>query len=191
MHHLLVVLAAGGGPVFTLAWLVLGFLTPAHDQRGDTISALAAEGAPLAVPMVVAFAVQGVGQLALATLTARRVSAVSASLVVAGLGTLLAGAFRVPDDGSAATVHTLAATAAFGGLHLAAVAGALSRSLPRALRVGAVVALVVALPHTTWFVVQLDDPGPWFGYAEKAFTTALLAWTTAVAVYIGSLITQE
>ena len=183
MHRLPVTLAVAGGPVFTLAWLGLGWLAPGHEQRADTISALAAEDAPLAAPMIAAFTVLGLGQLSLAALAAgRRLVAVSASLVMAGLGTVLAGAFQVPDDGTAATVHTLAATAAFGGLHLAALAGTLERSLPRGLRVAAVVALAVALPHTVWFTVALDDPGPWLGYAEKAFTTVLLTWTTALAL---------
>jgi hypothetical protein len=181
VRRLLFVLAAAGGPVFTLAWLVLGWLAPSHEQRADTISTLAAEGAPEAAAMVAGFTVLGIGQLALAALASRRLAALSAALVVAGMGTALAGAVQVPDDGTAAPVHTLAATAAFTGLHLAVLAGALSRSMPLGLRVGAVVALVVAVPHTVWFAVQLSDPGPWFGYAEKTFTTVLLAWTTALA----------
>lgn len=186
----LVVIAAVGGPAFTLAWVVLGLLAPGYDHRADTISALSAVGASTAVPMLAAFALQGFGQLALAAVAARlRLPWVAVSLVVAGTGTLLAGAIRLPDDGpsAAATAHALAAVAAFGGLHLAVLAGSLAGSLPRGLRLGALVALVVALPHTASFVLQLGDPGPWLGYAEKAFTTVLLVWTTALALGARSL----
>jgi len=181
----LVALGAAGGPVFTLAWLTLGELAPGYGQRADTISALAAVGAKTAGPMLVAFAVQGMGQLALAAVAARlRLRAVAGALVVAGLGTLVAGAVRLPDDGSsaAATAHALAAVAAFGGLHAAVLAGALSAALPRRMRVAAALALTLAVPHTAWFVLQLADPGLWFGYAEKVFTTVLLVWTTTFAL---------
>ncbi len=182
---LLVVLGAVGGPAFTLTWLVLGALSPGYDQSADTISALAAVGATTAGPMLVAFAVQGTGQLALAAVALQlRLRAVAASLVVAGVGTLVAGAVRLPDDGSsaAATAHALAAVAAFGGLHAAVLAGALDGALPRWLRGLAALTLVAAVPHTAWFVHQLADAGPWFGYAEKAFTTVLLVWTTTLAL---------
>lgn len=181
----LVALGAVGGPVFTLAWLTLAEVAPGYDQRADTISALAAVGATTAGPMLVAFAVQGMGQLALAAVAARlRLRAVAGALTVAGLGTLVAGAVRLPDDGSsaAATAHALAAVAAFGGLHAAVLAGALSTALPRRMRAAAALALAVAVPHTAWFVLQLGDPGEWFGYAEKAFTTVLLVWTTTFAL---------
>ena len=186
----LVGLAAAGGPVFTLAWVALGARSPGYDQRADTISALAAVGAATATPMLAAFAVQGAGQLALAAVAGRlRRRAVSTSLVVAGLGTLVAGAVRLPDDGAsaAATVHALAAVAAFGGLHAAVLAGTLDRALPRWLRAGGALVLAVAVPHTVWFVLQLDDAGPLFGYAEKAFTTMLLVWTTTLALRARSL----
>lgn len=181
-------LAAGAPVVFTGGWALLGELTDGYSQRADTISALAAIGAPQAAPMVGAFVIQGCGQLAGAVLAARQPAArwVSAALTVAGVGTLLAGAIRLPDDGGPAWLsagHAVAATAAFGALHLAALAGAMTPAVPRWLRAGAVVALAVALPHLVWFVADLGDPGPWFGYAEKAFTTVLLAWCAALAVW--------
>ena len=182
----LVAVAAAGGPLFTAAWLGFGALTPGYGQRADTISALAAVGAAQAAGMLTAFAVQGVGQLAGAGVASRRgLRAVSASLLVAGVGTLGAGAIRLPEDGGSSAVagaHALAAVAAFGGLHAAVLAGALSTSLPRWLRVSGVAALALAVPHTVWFTLQLGDPGPFFGYAEKAFTTVLLTWTTAFAL---------
>lgn len=184
---LLVALAAGAPVVFTGSWLLLGALTDGYSQRADTISALAGVGAPYAGPMVAAFIVQGVGQLAGAWLAWAQPRArwVAVSLAVAGVGTLLAGAIQLPDGGGPqwlATGHALAATAAFGGLHLAALAGALSPAVPRWLRAAAVAGLAVALPHLAFFVAYLGPGGEWFGYAEKAFTTVLLAWCGALAV---------
>ncbi len=180
-------MAAGAPVVFTAAWWLLGAADAGYDQRADTISALAGVGAPLAGLMVGAFAVQGAGQLAGAALAGASPAApwVARWLAVGGVGTLLAGGIRLPQDGGPAwlsTGHALAATAAFGGLHLAALAGALSGAVPRRLRVGAVVALAVALPHLAWFLLDLGSGGPWFGYAEKVFTTVLLAWCALLAL---------
>jgi hypothetical protein len=183
----LVALAAGAPLVFTGSWLLLGALQDGYSQGADTISAVAAVGAPYAGAMVAAFVVQGLGQLAGAALARAEPTApwVAGWLAVGGVGTLLAGAVRLPDDGGnplLATGHALAATAAFGGLHLAVLAGALSRAVPRWLRVSAVAALVVAVPHLVWFVTKLGQDEPLFGYAEKVFTTVLLAWCAALAL---------
>lgn len=180
-------LAAGAPVLFTGAWVLLGRLTPGYVQSSDTISALAAVGAPHAGPMVVAFMAQGLGQLAGARLAAGSPGApwVARSLVVGGVGTLVAGVVRLPQGGGPAwlaTGHAIAAAAAFGGLHLAALAGSLSHAVPRWLRRSAVVALVVAVPHLVWFVAHLGHAGAGFGYAEKAFTTVLLAWCAALAL---------
>lgn len=184
----LTVLAAGAPVVFTGGWALLGARTEGYSQRADTISALAAIGAPYAGPMVGAFVIQGAGQLAGAALARATPAApwVSGWLGVAGVGTLLAGVIRLPTGGGPAwlsTGHALAATAAFGGLHLATLAGALSPAVPRWLRAAAAGGLAVALPHLAWFVTDLGEGGPWFGYTEKVFTTVLLAWCAALAVW--------
>lgn len=184
----LTALAAGAPVVFTGAWVLLGRLTDGYDQRADSISALAGIGEPYAPAMVGAFVVQGLGQLAGAALARERPAApwVGSWLVVGGVGTLLAGVIRLPTDGGPAwlsTGHALAATAAFAGLHLGALAGAFSDAVPQRLRVAAVLSLAVALPHLLWFVTELGDGGPWFGYAEKMFTTVLLAWCAALAIW--------
>lgn len=180
-------LAAGAPVLFTGAWWALGSATPGSSQLDDTISAVAAVGAPRAGLMVAAFLVQGLGQLAGArlALAAPRAGWVAAMLAVGGIGTLLAGAVRLPGDGGpawASAGHALAATAAFAGLHLAVLAGALSRSVPRRLRVAAVAALVVALPHLAWFLAHLGSGDAAAGYAEKVFTTVLLVWCAALAL---------
>ncbi len=180
-------LAAGAPVLFTAAWWALGSATGGYSQRADTISAVAAVGAPHAALMVPAFLVQGLGQLAGARLALLdpRASRVATWLAVGGVGTLLAGVVRLPDDGGPAwlsTGHALAATAAFAGLHLAVLAGALSPSVPRWLRVAAVVALAVALPHLGWFLAHLAGGDAWSGYCEKVFTTVLLAWCAALAL---------
>ncbi len=171
---------------FTLAWLVLGATRPGYSPTGDTISELAAVSTPLAGVMVAAFVVQGLGQLACAALAWRRYRAawLAGWLVVAGLGTLAAGVLRLPDPvvGGPASGHSLGATAAFVGLHLAVAAGGLSRRLPRALRLAAVPALAVALPNLAWFLTHLSGGGAWYGGSEKAFVTVLLAWCVGLAV---------
>jgi len=169
------------------AWWGLGALTPGYSQRDDTISAVAAVGTAHATGMVLAFVLQGLGQLAGARLAllAPRAGWVAAWLAVGGVGTLLAGVIRLPAAGGPAwlsTGHALAATAAFAGLHLAVLAGALSRSVPRRLRVAGVVALAVALPHLAWFLIHLGSAQAWFGYTEKVFTTVLLVWCAALAL---------
>lgn len=187
----LAALACAGPVAFTGAWWLLGNQEPGYSQRTGTISALAAHGSAVAAPMLAAFAVQGAAQLANAVLSGRRrLRPLSGALVVAGLGTWLAGATRLPAETTEAdpstvvqVAHLVAATAAFGGLHAAVLAGALERRLPRWLRVAAAGALAVAVPHTVWFVVALRSPDPsHLGYAEKAFTTVLIAWTATVAL---------
>jgi hypothetical protein len=180
-------LLASGAPVlFSLAWLGLGALADGYSQVRGTISELAELGAPTAGAMTTALAVLGVGQLAGAVLAWRRprAAAVAASLVLAGVGTLCVGALPLPGaDGPAwlTSAHAAAATAAFGGLHLAALSGALTSTLSRRLRTAGAVSLAVALPHLVRFVSGLGGPGTASGYLEKAFTTVLLAWCAALA----------
>jgi hypothetical protein len=180
-------LLASGAPVlFTLAWLGLGAVTPGYSQAAGTISELAETGAPTAGAMTTALAVLGTGQLAGAVLARRgpRAPAVAASLALAGIGTLAVGALPLPGAGGPgwlASAHVAAATVAFGGLHLAALTGALSPALSRRLRVAAAVSLAVALPHLVQFVSAPRGPGTAAGYLEKTFTTVLLAWCAAVA----------
>lgn len=186
-YRALQALAAGAPVMFTGAWLLLGASTPGYSQRADTISALAARGAPHAEPMVAAFVVQGLGQLAGARLawSAPDERWVGRWLAVAGAGTLLAGVVQLPaaaGPGWRSGAHALAATAAFGGLHLAVLSGARTRSPPHWLRGSAALALGLAVPHTAWFLAQLRSGGAWEGYAEKAFTTVLLAWCAALAL---------
>jgi hypothetical membrane protein len=179
-------LASAAPALFTLAWLGLGAVTPGYSQAAGTISELAEVGALTAGAMTTALAVLGTGQLAGAVLAWRRprVTAVAASLVLAGIGTLGVGALPLPGAGGPewlATAHVAAAAVAFGGLHLAALTGALSPALSRRLRVAGAVSLAVALPHLVQFVSGLGGPGTAAGYLEKAFTTVLLAWCAAVA----------
>jgi hypothetical protein len=179
-------LASGAPAVFSLAWLGLGSLTDGYSQVRDTISELAALGAPTSGAMTTALALLGAGQLAGAVLAWRRPRAagVAASLVLAGIGTLGVGALPLPGAVGPSwltSAHAVTATAAFGGLHLAALTGALSPALSRRLRVAGAVSLAVALPHLVQFVSGLGGPGAASGYLEKAFTTVLLAWCAALA----------
>jgi hypothetical protein len=151
-----------------------------------TISELAELGATTSGAMTTALALLGVGQLAGAVLAWRRPRAagVAASLVLAGVGTLGVGALPLPGAAGPAwlsSAHAAAATVAFGGLHLAALAGALSPALSRRLRLAGAVALAVAVPHLVQFVLGLGGTNTASGYLEKAFTTVLLAWCAALA----------
>ena len=180
-------LLASGAPVlFTLAWLGLGALTPGYSQVAGTISELATIGAPTAGAMTTALALLGTGQLAGAVLAWRRPRApsVAGSLVLAGVGTLAVGTLPLPGTGGPgwlSSAHVAAATMAFGGLHLAALSGALSPALSRRLRVAGAASLAVAVPHLVQFVSGLGGSGTAAGYLEKTFTTVLLAWCAAVA----------
>lgn len=179
-------LAVGAPVLFTACWLGLGALTPGYDQSRLTISQLAAQGAEHRHAMTAGFVVQGLGQLAGAVLALRapRERWISAALTLGGLGTIAVALVPLPGASGPAwlgTGHSLAATAAFVGLHLAALAGLLSRRVPRWLRFAAAGALVVALPDLGWFLTHLHGGGEWYGGGEKTFVTVLLAWCAALA----------
>jgi hypothetical membrane protein len=180
------VLAVGAPVAFTACWLVVGVLTPGYDQTRLTISGLAEQGQPHRAWMTAGFVLQGLGQLAGAALALRRPRErwVSAALTLGGLGTIAVALVPLPGATGPvwlATGHSLAATAAFVGLHLAALAGLASSRVPRGLRVAAALALVVALPNLAWFLAHLSSGGGWYGGSEKAFVTVLLAWCAALA----------
>ena len=137
--------------------------------------------------MVAAFVLQGLGQLACATLAWRRDGSrwVGAWLAVGGIGTIAAGLLPLPGPGSSAggTGHSVGATLAFVGLHLGVLAGACSARLPRRLRLAGALALAVALPDLAWFLAHLGQDGTWYGGSERTFVTVLLAWCAALAVH--------
>lgn len=183
----LVVAAAAGPVVFTATWAVLGALRPGYSGSRSTISALAAVGAPHAGWMVAAFVVQGLCQVAGAALTWQRDGArwVAVPLATSGLGTVLAGLAPLPGPAGGTTggAHSLGATLAFTGLHLAVVGGVCSPGLPRWLRLAGALALVVALPDLAWFLAHLGADGTWYGGSERTFVTVLLAWCVALALH--------
>lgn len=186
----LALLAVSGPVVFTAAWWVLGTLTPGYVQSSTTISAIAMVGRPHATAMLVAFAWQGCAQLATAAVVLRHGHRrVSAAVACAGAGTLAVAALPLPGAEAATwlgVAHTVAAVLAFGGLHAAALLGALDRGLPRWVRVLGGTVLAIALPHTAWFVGALaaGATGYGSGYAEKLMTTVLLVFTTAVVAAV-------
>ena len=186
----LALFAVSGPVVFTGAWWVLGNLTPGYDQLSTSISSIAMVGSPFATAMLVAFAWQGCAQLAAAAVVLRHGHRpVAVALACAGAGTLAVAALPLPGAGGAAwlgVAHTVAAVLAFGGLHAAALLGALDRGLPRWARVLGGAVLAVALPNTSWFVVALGTGATGYGsgYAEKLMTTVLLVFTTALVAEV-------
>lgn len=186
--RVLALLAVSGAVAFTAGWWALGGLTPGYAQSSDSISAVAMLGRPWAAAMLGVFLWQAVGQLSNAALVTRAGHrALGAVLLMAGSGTAAVAALPLPGDGGPAWLepaHAAAATLALGCLHLSALAGALDRTLPRWVRGLGAGTLAAALPSAWWFVSTLGAGGPGHGYAEKAMTTVLLVFTTALPLAV-------
>ncbi|CAN5356709.1 hypothetical protein BH20ACT5_BH20ACT5_21070 [soil metagenome] len=177
------------GPVlFTLAWLALGLLHQGYSTVGGTISVLAAYGAPFAVVMIAAFAVQATAMVTIAVLVGTRLPRSRPAALVLGLngvGTLLAGLVRTvcgaqdrswcADTGphpTAVSAHVAIATVTLLLLAVAplVVAGGAGRQ-DRRLRTVSVIVFALGTPLLVWFAL---DTGA--GWAEKLFITLLIGW---------------
>lgn len=186
--------------VFTAGWVWSGARTPGVPHATRSISALSAAGQPCRAPVLVGQTVQGVAQLVNAELARRAGAAgLAAALAASGVGTLVTSGAPLPSDevtgGPWHRTHTWAAAVGITALHLAPLLGALDPRLPARTRRQALVALGAALPATAYFVHRLTTRrgvGRAYGWAERAFLTALLAWTTSLpSVYPGDLSARD
>jgi hypothetical protein len=174
--------------VFTAGWVWSGSRTPGIPHATRSVSALSAAGRPCRAPVLVGQATQGVAQLVNAELARRAgMPALAAALAASGAGTLVTTGAPLPADevvgGPWHRTHTWAAAIGITAVHLAPVLGALDPRLPIRTRRQAVVSLGVALPATAYFVHRLvtrRGVGRAYGWAERAFLTVLLAWTSAL-----------
>lgn len=198
----LAAVAVGGQLLFLGAWLLLPLAHRGYDPLRETISVLAAVGAPAWPVMSAGFLACSAAFVAAGVLVTRRTGrrgAVPVLLFLAAAGTLAAGLARTgcgaaseawctrsPGDPLTDAVHATGAGLAFAALHTAALVVAVTARRGTALHGTRVVSaglLAASLPHLAWFVLQLDDPGPLFGYAEKVFVTLTSGWSAWLAVW--------
>ena len=181
-----------GPALFTAAWLGLGWSHPGYSQIADSISVLAAYGAPGAAFMTAAL----LAQAAAIALAARRLRSVSrpaaALLLVNAVATVVVAAARIPcragdaawcrpsDHPTSYAVHVVAATVALSALSLAPLLAAAGtrRSAPTLAATG-VAASAVMLALLAWFAVAEGA-----GWAEKAVVTVGIWWAAAVAATV-------
>lgn len=199
--------AVAGQVLFTAAWLLLPLIHDGYSHASDTISVLAAVGAPAWQLMSAGFLTCSAGFVAAAVVVARRTYrrggtrglAVPVLLCLAAAGTLTAALARTvcgqdsaswctPGEGDplSAAAHGIGAGVAFASLHAAALVVAVTARRGSALegtRTVSIVVLTLSLPHLAWFGLQLDDPGEWFGYAEKVFVTLTNGWAAWLALW--------
>lgn len=183
--------------VFTAGWLWSGHRTPDVPHATRSISALSAAGQPCPRPVTVGQLVQGTAQLVNAELARRAgLRGLALTLAASGLGTLVTTGAPLPADegedgparpGTARPVtdraHVWSAGIGMAAFHLAPALGALDHRLPRRTRRAAVASLAVALPATAYFSHRLatrEGTGRVYGWAERTFLTALLAWSTSL-----------
>lgn len=172
---------------FTAGWVWAGHHTPDVPHATRSVSALSAVGQPCAGPVLVGQTAQGLAQLANAALARRAgLDALALALAASGAGTLVTTAVplpREPDEVWRSRIHTWSSGVGMAALHLAPLVGALDGRLPVRTRVRAVASLAVALPATAYFVHRLAvhaGAGTLYGWSERTFLTALLAWSTAL-----------
>lgn len=178
-----------GPALFTATWLVLGWLHPGYSQIADSISVLAAYGAPGAAFMTAAFLAQA-ASMALAAGRLRSVTRPAAALLlVNAVATVVVAAARIPcragdaawsrpsDHPTSYAVHVVAATVALSALSLAPLLAAVGtrRSEPTLAATG-LAAGAVMLPLLAWFAVAGG-----VGWAEKAVVTVGIWWAAALA----------
>ncbi len=173
--------------VFTAGWVWAGHRTPDVPHATRSVSALSAVGQPCAGPVLAGQTAQGVAQLVNAALAHRAGhGALALALAASGAGTLVTTAVPLPrerDEVWRGRVHTWSSGVGMAAFHLAPLVGALDRRLPGRTRAGAVVSLAVALPATAYFVHRLaarGGEGTLYGWSERTFLSALLAWSTAL-----------
>jgi hypothetical membrane protein len=171
-----VLVSSALAPVFLVGgWTLAARRQPAgYDSTRDTISALAAVGAPDRWVMTTGLVGLGVCHLVTA-LGLGPVSTVGrVMLAVGGVATLLVAAFPLPREGSSAA-HAVAALVAF-------VALTLWPAFARYPTHGGLAATVVLAVLLGWFGVELFGAGARIGLSERVLAGAQSLWPFCVAV---------
>jgi hypothetical membrane protein len=178
------IVSAAVAPVALVSgWTIAAAQQPAgYNPIRDTISSLAATGAPDRWVMTTALAVVGVSYLVTsigigpARLPGRLV------LALGGLATLLVAAFPQSSTGNSVS-HTIAATVALTALAIWPVFAGGGRSRPPLLRLPAsLVASAVMVGLVLWFVSELH--GSHRGLAERAAADAESLWPLVVVISV-------
>jgi hypothetical protein len=179
---------------FTAGWVWSGHRTPDVPHATRSVSALSAVGQPCAGPVLAGQAAQGVAQLVNAALALRAGHRLlAAALAASGVGTLVTTAVplpREPEQVWRSRAHTWSSGVGMAAFHLAPLAGALDPRLPSRTRAAGAASLVVALPATAYFCHRLArhaGAGTLYGWAERTFLTALLAWSTSLPAAYGQV----
>ena len=164
-------------------WTLAAARRPGFDPVSETISALAAHGAPHRWLMTTALV--GVGAAHMLTALALRPAATAGRFVLAlgGVATVLVAAFPLSAAGESRP-HALAAAVSFGGLALwPALAAPRAGPTPPVLRrVVAVPVSVLLLGLLLWFTAELAMTGPLVGLTERVAAGAQALWPLVAVV---------
>lgn len=180
------VASSAAAPVLLVGgWTVAAELRPGQfDQVRQSVSALAASGAPDRWVMTLAFAL--VAACYIITALALRPAATPGRLmlIAAGVAGLVVAVSPEPSNGQFAGRHALAAAAGIALLAVWPVAASRpGPGIPWALRprlaLGAVATIVVLLG---WFVLEVTTGGGELGLAERALGVVQVFWPLVVVL---------
>ncbi len=185
--------SAGLAPVSLIgSWTVAAARRPGFDSLRDTISALAAVGAPGRWIVTAGLTVTGLCHLLTAAGLSEAHMRGRVVLASAGVATLAVAAFPLPAAHGASTMHTISATTAFVALSVwpgAAVhLGRRGSSDPFGRRIGFCAAAVLWATLGA-FAVALAQ-GRYVGLAERVAAAAQVLWPL-VAVALITLRTRH
>lgn len=179
--------SAGLAPVSLIgSWTVAAARRPGFDSLRDTISALAAVGAPGRWIVTAGLTVTGLCHLLTAAGLSEAHMRGRVVLASAGVATLAVAAFPLPAAHGASTMHTISATTAFVALAVwpgAAVhSGRRAASYPFGRRIGYCAAAILVTTLGA-FVVALAQ-GRFVGLAERVSAAAQVLWPLAAVALI-------
>lgn len=178
--------SAVAAPVLLVGgWTWAQAVQPApFDPVRQTISALAATGAPHRGVMTVALLGLGVAHTTTALALRPAATAGRLTLAVGGVATVLVALVPLPSPSGSAAAHTAAASSAFAALALWPAPAARTRpGTPVTLRPPTAVAATVALGLLVgWLLLELRSGGPAIGLSERVAAAAQALWPLAVVL---------
>ena len=171
--------------LLTAGWVVAGSLQPpSFDPVRQSVSTLAAAGAPDRWVMSLAFAAVAACYIATAVALRPAARAGRVVLVAAGAAGILVALSPEPLDGGFSLTHAVWATAGFG-LLAAWPTGAIRRGdpVPWGLRpAAAILAVAVVTGLLCWFVIEVIAGGAQIGLAERITGEAQALWPLLVVI---------